>query len=143
MLFKRFLIIMFLFWEGCASLDIEESVPQKFFLSEKKVLTNVSRVREDMSYQEVQALMGDEILTGYQKDPLTNQFEPMKLKNPYRIEILQRSGQLYNIVYYFTKIKNSDGIISDEELTPLIFKNNQLMAQGWDSLFALRNKGFH
>ena len=56
------------------------------------------------------------------------------ISNPYRSQIIQRDGKSFEVVFYVTDDKNNDGIISDEELTPLIFDDGKMIGWGWSYL---------
>ena len=54
--------------------------------------------------------------------------------NPYRSEILQGSNETFEVLYYYTDVKKADGAITDDELTPLVFKDKKLIGWGWSFL---------
>jgi hypothetical protein len=98
-------------------------------------LTKIDSVKLGMAYSEVAALMGNGITTGYeQSEYLKGAYKPIVLKNPYRAEVFKDNSRVYTIEYYFTHIKKEDGVIADDELTPLIFENRILLGMGWDFL---------
>ena len=54
------------------------------------------------------------------------------INNPYKVETPRgKDGRLYEVFYYHTDLKNKDGIITDAELTPIVFIENQLIGWGW------------
>ena len=55
------------------------------------------------------------------------------INNPYRSEILQGKDGTLEVIYYYTDVKSADDAITDDELTPLIFKNDILL--GWGQSF--------
>lgn len=58
------------------------------------------------------------------------------ISNPYKIETIKGK----EVIYYYTDIKNRDGVISDDELTPLIFENNKLVGIGHNFLENIKEK---
>jgi Protein of unknown function (DUF3192) len=59
----------------------------------------------------------------------------MWIDNPYRSESLTaKDGRRYEVLYYYTDLKQRDDKITDDELTPLIFENGKLVAWGHDAL---------
>jgi len=47
------------------------------------------------------------------------------ITNPYCSETLKgKDGYTYEVLFYYTDIKKQDGAITDDELTPLVFKDN-------------------
>ena len=54
---------------------------------------------------------------------------PFSIENPFKIEIYSNDVDVYKILYFYTDLVKRDGFITDEELTPIIIKNNKLI--GW------------
>lgn len=111
---------------------------QSFYQS-KKNLTQVQKVYLGMNSKEVHALMGNEVVIGYERTKESQDFKPITVKNPYRTEELRSKDKRYYVEYYLTDIKKEDGIISNDELTPFVFEDNELMGKGWNYLFRLKN----
>jgi hypothetical protein len=58
-----------------------------------------------------------------------------KINNPWRTEIMKgEDNNYYEILFYYTDIKNSDGAINDNELTPIILSENKVIGWGWSFL---------
>ena len=55
----------------------------------------------------------------------------MTINNPYRSEILQGKDKTFEVIYYVTDIKTSESVVTDDDLTPLIFDNGKLIGWGW------------
>lgn len=80
--------------------------------------------------------------TGMQKSTVVEIMgtEPSKgvfmwIDNPYRTEsVTAKDGRRYEVLYYYTDLKQRDDKITDDELTPLIFENGKLVAWGRDAL---------
>jgi hypothetical protein len=54
------------------------------------------------------------------------------INNPYKVETPKgEDGALYEVLFYHTELKNKDGLISDDELTPIVFKDDKLIGWGW------------
>jgi len=53
------------------------------------------------------------------------------ISNPYRSEIIQSNGKNLEVVYYVTDDKDDNGVISNEELTPLVFDEGKMIGWGW------------
>jgi hypothetical protein len=62
------------------------------------------------------------------------------INNPYRTTGFQSEGKAYDILYYWTDVKQKDDVITDDELTPLIFENGKLIGWGRDLLDATIKK---
>jgi len=54
------------------------------------------------------------------------------VNNPYRVETPKgKDGSLYEVLFYHTDKKKKSDLITDSELTPLVFKDNALVGWGW------------
>ena len=42
--------------------------------------------------------------------------------------------KIFEVIYYVTDVKNDDGAITDDELTPLVFDEGNLIGWGWSFL---------
>ena len=52
------------------------------------------------------------------------------VSNPYRSEsFVDKDGQTVLVLYYYTRINQSDNLITDDELTPIGFRDGKLV--GW------------
>ena len=94
---------------------------------EVRVINRVSLTQLDlgMSKEEVLEIMGTETYEGDDGD----------INNPFRTEVFQmEEDSVVEVLYYYTDKKNNDKAITDEELTPIVFKNGRLIGWGWISL---------
>ena len=65
----------------------------------------------------------------------------MWIDNPYRTETLKgANGHTYDVLYYYTDLKERDDKITDDELTPVIFEAGKLVGWGYDTLNRLTKK---
>lgn len=54
------------------------------------------------------------------------------INNPYKSEMLKgKDGIVYELLFYYTDMKAADNAITDDELTPLVFKDKELLGWGW------------
>jgi len=54
------------------------------------------------------------------------------ITNPYKVETPKgKDGSLYEVLFYHTDLRNKDGLVADNELTPMVFENGQLIGWGW------------
>jgi|SRR3989344_493397 len=66
-------------------------------------------------------------------DPAKGLF--MWIDNPYRTETLTgKDGKVYEVLYYYTDLKQRDDKITDDELTPLVFQDGNLIGWGYPFL---------
>ena len=121
---KLFILGMCVFAAGCTM----PSYPAKNLVS-------LGQITQKMSKDEVQARLGDSVVIGYEiADEAGTNLKPIKIKNPQRVEIFQRGRRTFEVMFYLTQIRQADDKITDDELTPLVFENNQLIGQGWQFL---------
>ncbi|MCX8011830.1 MAG: DUF3192 domain-containing protein [Desulfobacterota bacterium] len=79
---------------------------------------NLLRLSLGMSKFDVLQIMGTETVES--------------VNNPYRVETPKgKNGELYEVLFYHTDKKNKSDLISDSELTPIVFKDNSLIGWGW------------
>jgi hypothetical protein len=62
------------------------------------------------------------------------------VQNPYDSESHVVDGEKIEIFYYATHIKNSDGVITSDELTPLVLVDDVLVGWGWQYLGAFTER---
>jgi len=55
----------------------------------------------------------------------------LTVTNPYRTEMYHATGDVLEILFYFTDEKEMDRAITDDELTPIVLKNGKLDGWGW------------
>lgn len=139
---KHNVIVAYLFvcvlLSGCVSM---ETIPEGASSpSAPKGLTHISNVRPGLTSREVAVTMGEKTTIGYERpDPTSATYHAITVNNPYHKEFLKSGDKTYDVFYYFSHIQRADGIISSDELTPLVFENDILIGKGWDFLNKLKN----
>jgi hypothetical protein len=53
------------------------------------------------------------------------------LYNPHRGELYREAGSDWEVLYYYTRVAHNDGMVTEEELTPLVLRDNVLIGWGW------------
>jgi len=148
------IVIVFLLLSGCVSANSVITTPQVASTvlapistivqnsdTTDNTLTNIRYVYIGMTQKEVETIMGNYLTIGHQiEDTLTNNFKPITLNAPYRKEVLKRRKKTYDVHYYFTQIRKTDGLIAEDELMPLIFEKDILIGKGHDFFFRLTNE---
>ncbi len=99
---------------------------ERFMSNNRSKLINL---KMGMSKNQVLNLMGNDSgsLTGTVGLSVGSVF----ITNPYKSELHHSSGETYEVLFYYTDDKNRDAVITDDELTPIAFKNNRLDGWGW------------
>jgi hypothetical protein len=112
---------------GCATTPVynpmTDTGPRELWLNQK----GLNSVQEGMTQDQVHDIMGQQLAIGYYAQ--TSDYKPLTIPNPYKAETIK--GTAYVIEYYVDSIRQPDGVISDNELTPLVFKDGKLVGRGW------------
>lgn len=128
------IVFVFLILDGCASTPvynpIQASVHSQLLLNESAL----KAVKQDMTMDQVHKIMGQELVIGFTLQ--ADNYKPLTIPNPYKLEKIK--GGEYIIEYYIQAIRQADGIVSDDELMPLVFKDGKLIGRGWPLVNALR-----
>jgi len=107
-------------WVGCTSVDTVASINR----------SRLSQLSKGMSKAQVLKIMGTDTLRSEASQGISN---------PWRRESFQdHSGRFFEIIYYYTTVRNRDGIVSEDELTPIILMNGKLL--GWGNTLLARAK---
>ena len=137
--FYLLFVMVVLFFYGC-SMTYEE---YKIISDPDPVVrrfVSLSQIQDGLTSSEVKALLGDQVIIGYElPDSREQRYAPIAMKNPYRVENLTSGGKGYVVEYYFVGINTSDEKISDDELTPMVFKDDKLIGWGWDFLKKIKD----
>ena len=121
------IIFLSLILTGCATSPVynpmQSDSPQEILLNE----SGLKALRDGMTMDQVHKIMGQELMIGYKYQ--APGYQPLTIPNPYKSEAIKGTGIL--LEYYIEAIRLPDGIVSDNELMPLIFKNGKLVGRGW------------
>ena len=120
-----FFIILIFMAGGCAATSCCGSIA--------RAMINDHAIGVGMPRQEAKNILGGKVTIGYEitgdKPP---QLKPISLKSPLRVELYRSDHKVYEAEFYFTALKHQDGVITDDELTPLVFENDRLIGRGWE-----------
>ena len=120
------LLALCIFIAGCATLDSVRNENRE----------NINKLSVGITKEQVQDIMGTE--TKSAGAPLLVNVMSLgaaithsqKISNPYKIEVFKdKNGETIEVWWYYTDIQSRDGAITDDELTPVLFKNNLVI--GW------------
>ncbi|MTI87491.1 MAG: DUF3192 domain-containing protein [Balneolaceae bacterium] len=112
------LVLITLVFSSCKSLDDVRT----------KNRENLIHLEQGMSKQEVLDLMGTETQKTYAGDFT---MPTGKINNPYRVEMYNADSSTFEILFYYTDVKSTDDAITDDELTPIVLRDNSLVGFGW------------
>jgi len=136
-----FCLGVFLCWAtGCAITTTEtvreESIPADLSMVS---LAPIDRIQPGISMEEAKNVIGEGMIIGYQQNPDNPEtFDPVKLDQPYRVETLKKGQTEYTIFYYYTQLRRADGLIAEDELTPLVFADAKVIGKGQSFLQQLK-----
>ena len=117
---KRIIIMLLLMLAGCSNFYLDTSE-----LLRTQNAENIKKLSIGMRKDVVMELMGTE--------PSKGVF--MWIDNPYRSEtVTGQDGRTYEVLYYYSELKQRDDKITDDELTPLVFENGKLVGWGYPFL---------
>ena len=128
---KNFIyLILCLLISGCETINSDEYLLASSSINEvgtqSKAMTRIDLVKNGMTYEEVMSLMEGEVRLG-----------AMEAKNPFRIEMLTKNNIEYLVIFFVTQINILDDPITDDELTPVVFKESRVVGKSWEFLKAL------
>ena len=119
--------LLILSLSGCASTPaynpMQVANRQELLLNQ----SGLKAVSDGMTLDQVHKIMGDALVIGYEYQ--SPNYKPLTVPNPYKTEAVK--GTDYVVEYYIGSICQPDGVISDNELVPLIFKSGVLSGRGW------------
>lgn len=93
----------------------------------------IRKLMPGISREEALALIGRTVKTGYElKEGSVSEYQPVTMNNPSRSQKITKGNNTYEVDYYLTYIHKADGVVSDDELTPLVFQDNKLIGKGWE-----------
>lgn len=56
------------------------------------------------------------------------------LQNPHRNEIYEAGGHEWEVLFYYTDLVTDDGLVTDDELTPVVLRDGVVTGWGWSFL---------
>jgi len=94
--------------------------------SGSKPVSGPGGVTLGMTRQEVVQTMLDEVQLLQMSGQVTNPYATRFAKNP--------DGESLEVMYYYMGMKKGDDLVTEEELLPVILKDNAVVGWGWEAL---------
>src|SRR5690348_2701421 len=91
---------------------------------------NLAKVRPGMTRLEVTSLMGEAQAGGGLPEVVFGRVRYLRAKNPMREETVKRADGDYLVLFYYTDLKERDDKITDDELTPVVFRDGKVVGVG-------------
>jgi uncharacterized protein DUF3192 len=132
----RLPIVLLAFAAGCSTLMID-SLEQLRETNKK----NIAQLTLGTPRAQVEKRMGDARAGGKLGDVVFGRVRHLEVKNPQREErVTGPDGAAYDVLFYYTDLKTRDDKITDDELTPLVFRGHELAGIGYGFLGKLAPK---
>jgi len=136
MMLQRLPVLLLAFAAGCSTLMID-SLEQLRETNKK----NIAQLTLGTPRAQVEKLMGDARAGGKLGDVVFGRVRHLEVKNPQREErVTGPDGAAYDVLFYYTDVKTRDDRITDDELTPLVFRGHELAGIGYGFLGKLAPK---
>lgn len=98
---------------------------------------NIARIAPGMTRMEVEAVMGDARAGGKLPEVVFGRLQYLEAKNPMREErVSGADGAAYRVLFYYTDVRELDDKITDDELTPVVFRDGKVAGVGYGFLGA-------
>ncbi len=96
----------------------------------------INQLSLGMSREDVDRVMGPPTVKVRAVGPFSN----TQITNPHKTEAVRgKSGDTIEVRYYPTEVRNGENdeefAFTEDELTPLVFRDRQLLGWGWNLLF--------
>ena len=96
---------------------------------------NLAKVAPGMTRMEVEGVMGHEQAGGGLPEVVFGRVQYLKARNPMREERVAGSdGAEYLVLFYYTDVRQRDDKITDDELTPVAFRDGKVAGVGYGFL---------
>ncbi|MCJ7499354.1 DUF3192 domain-containing protein [bacterium] len=92
----------------------------------KEPLTGPGGIRIGMTRPEVVQAMLDEVQLLQMSGQVTNPYATRFVRNI--------DGESMEVMYYYTGMKKGDDLVTEDELVPIILKDNSVIGWGWEAL---------
>lgn len=121
------IVAMLLLMSCHANIDMREQM-DKFRATNRH---NLTKLTPGLSKSQVLSIMGDTTFVLEASDAIHGVYEKQQVSNPYRTETMAGVRDTFLVLFYHTDVKVLDGAVTDDELTPLVFKDDKLIGWGW------------
>ncbi|MGQ0545737.1 MAG: DUF3192 domain-containing protein [Betaproteobacteria bacterium] len=127
---RRASLALALILAGCSTLMID-SLEQLREANKK----NIATLAVGTPRAQVEKLMCEARAGGKLGDVVFGRVRHLEVRNPQREErVTGLDGTAYDVLFYYTDLKHRDDKITDDELTPLVFRAHELAGIGYGFL---------
>jgi hypothetical protein len=115
---------------GCANLFIDSV--ERLREDNKK---NIAQLSVGMTRFDIEKVMGGDVAGGRLGDILFGRLQYLRVSNPVREERVSGSdGASYHVLFYYTDIRQRDDKVTDDELTPVVLRDEKIAGIGYGYL---------
>ena len=115
---------------GCANLVIDSF--EKLRETNKR---SIAQLSVGMSRAEVERIMGNDQVGGSLFDAIHGRLQYQVARNPMREERVRGTdGAEYEVLFYYTDLITRDEKITDDEMTPIAFRDGRVAGVGYGYL---------
>ena len=112
---------------GCSTLMVD---PLEQLRTNNK--QSLAKVAPGMTRMQVESVMGHERVGGGLPEVVFGRVQYLRAKNPMREETVRGAdGRDYLVLFYYTDVKQLDDKITDDELTPVVFREGKVVGVGY------------
>jgi hypothetical protein len=124
------LLWIFLLLAGCSTLVVD---PLEQLRQDNK--QNIAKLKPGDTRHVVENIMGDARVGGGLSDVLFGRVQYLQARNPMREErLLGSDGVEYDVLFYYTDLRERDDRITDDELTPVVLREGKVAGVGYGFL---------
>ena len=114
----------------CSTLFMD---PLEQFRADNK--QNLARIAVGMTRMEVEGVMGNARAGGGLPEVAFGRVQYLAVRNPMRVEnVMASDGSEYVMLFYYTDVRTKDDKVTDDELTPVAFRDNKVAGIGYGFL---------
>ncbi len=111
---------------GCSTLMVD---PLEQLREHNK--QNLAKLAPGMTRMEVESVMGHAHAGGGLPEVVFGRVQYLRATNPMREETVRGAdGRDYLVLFYYTEVKQLDDRITDDELTPVVFRDGKVVGVG-------------
>jgi hypothetical protein len=115
---------------GCSNLVIDSF--EKLREDNKR---HIAQLSVGMSRADVEQLLGRAKVGGSLFDAIHGRIQYQVAQNPMREEHVRGSDGIdYEVLFYYTELRTRDDKITDDEMTPLVFRDGRIAGIGYGFL---------
>jgi hypothetical protein len=115
---------------GCSTLLMDPL--EQFRVDNKK---NLDRVAVGMTRMEVESVMGNGRAGGGLPEVAFGRVQYLAVRNPMRVEnVMANDGSAYHVLFYYTDVRTLDDKVTDDELTPVVLRDDKVAGIGYGFL---------